>query len=566
MGITLNQFDQLAGGIAKGYKEGSTTRRDNAENRRQQGEADRTRTDWEQEQAAKKALAEQPPPIIPYEQTFAAIQKSRATMDERWAGGLNYAAPPGDTAGILGIGAMPKLAEGGQVEVDPAAAGLPAGQPTQPTQQPPPSQYKTRREEYKAWQQKAASAAAMSGGLDGLKAFQDHENALSRKQMLGYGMEGVTAMRDGNAGEAVRQLNTMLDVSPEDTGMRWEAYDGKVHLVGTDGNKGKPYNQDAVMALIENNIKTPENYLDFQEQSRKRAADAETVRSSKEDERLARKTQKEVERAALENEKVARQEADAETAKALAAMINSTANRTKALKALRDAEDNNWSDENALKIVGDSHAFALEDFTAVTEDIQDYYNDNPIAWADFKSDLAAVQLANQYDEASGKGLVEPDLAAVISQLVRQPGGGFNLADVAPDFHVDTHPDAPGQLFAVYKGKYVRLPEMMHADARKNFDIQEGGGKESNPDTPPAPTAEAGLPTEASGPPSPAPPGSPELAPEDAAAGYRYLQMRNGQWQLTNQAGDPVQTNVPAAPPPANFPGRGDAYIMGQRRG
>lgn len=354
MGITLRQFDQLAGGAVKGYKGSQANRRDNAKNKREQDAEDRTSTEWGQQQDANAHEGGRPPlpsaeQIEAYKITSDESAQLRARIDEKWAatgqvGMPDYSAPAGGPAvaaaatpaapniaapmppqvagnvGNVSIGAIPEIpavgaADGGQVQVgppdqpvQPPAQALPVQQPPAPPQQaqalpveqaPEQPEYKTRREEYKAWYKEAERKHAIAGGLEGVKMFRDNENALSRKQMLGYGMEGVAAMRDGNAGEAIRQLNTMLDVSPEDTGMRWEAHDGKVHLVGPDNKRGKAYNQEAVMALIENQIKTPENYLAFQEQSRLRAADAETVRKHGEDEKLARRTQTEDERSAL---------------------------------------------------------------------------------------------------------------------------------------------------------------------------------------------------------------------------------------------------------------------------
>ena len=396
MGITLQGLGAAAAGGVEGFQ---SQREDN----RQQRTSDQKKTDFEQAQAAKKAIGTAPGA---FEEVFQVANAMRADFDKRWSSGAgiselaqagNFGAPPpGAGPGAVpvapppaiptapppgpqitgGIGAAPVVpapvpppviappvppqvagvapgfAHGGVAQVPDDAAipaippqavppqavppqavppqaippqqaappqqappqpGPPAPQPVVgppapeavPTQPSPPA-YKTRRDEYQDWFKKTSAAVALSGGLEGLQMFRDHEDALSRKQMFGYGMDGVTAMRDGNTGEAVRQLNTMLNVSPADPGMRFEAYDGNVHLVGNDGKRGKPYNQQQVMALIENNLKTPENYLDFQAEARAQGVADESVRSSKETEQLARRAQTEVERGAQEDERLGR--------------------------------------------------------------------------------------------------------------------------------------------------------------------------------------------------------------------------------------------------------------------
>ena len=58
-----------------------------------------------------------------------------------------------------------------------------------------------------------------------------------------------------------------------------------------------------------------------------------------------------------------------------------------------------------------------------------------------------------------------------------------------DFQIGTHPAAPGEMIANYKGQLIALPKVMHLDAKKNSAYSEtpmgGGGKEQGLEALPA---------------------------------------------------------------------------------
>lgn len=328
MGLTIGNIGAAARGGAQGYlgkKKDNRMQRKSDQAQQQYDLEMQQRMQHAQKEAAVGRAEVDDVALIPQApQEIAGPGQAPGAIPNapQPAGGPPQGSVTTDPSITGGIGGMPSAngmmaaAEGGLAQVGPPLPGAlpeqegpPAPQPV--AQAPAPQAAKpSRRDRYKEWYGKARSAAVMAGGLDGLKLFEDQENALSRKQMLGYGMDGVAAMRDGNAGEAVKQLNTMLEVSPQDTGMKWEAHNGQVFMVGPDNKRGKAYNQDAVMALIENKIKTPENYLEFQEESRLQGTADEAVRAAGVEEAMDVRKQTETERAAGVNEGIDQQVVD----------------------------------------------------------------------------------------------------------------------------------------------------------------------------------------------------------------------------------------------------------------
>jgi hypothetical protein len=182
---------------------------------------------------------------------------------------------------------LPGMAEGGQVQVPPQQPPQqpqqPAALPTQPTPAPTPAaNMPSRRERYNKWYGEAAKYAALTGGLEGYQKFQEFENATSRRQVLGYGLQAVQMLDEGNVGEAMRAGNSALESTPFDTGLKFEAKDGKLYMVGKDGKPGQPLNANHLRAFIDNHMKTPEDYLEWKQQY-------ETERSNLEKERTDRR-------------------------------------------------------------------------------------------------------------------------------------------------------------------------------------------------------------------------------------------------------------------------------------
>ena len=383
MGITLQGAGAAAAGAVGGFQSQRADNRAQREDIREQAEEDRTARD------------------DAYEQVFNQIQSKRGELDD-FSGGAQQLS--GQVEAIPVPGAAPGAAPG----------AIPGGQPQQP-------KFDSRRAAYKDWFKRSSAAAAMAGGLEGLKGFQDYESATSRKQMMGYGMAGVQAMAAGQAGEAVKQLNTMLEVSPEDTGMRFEAFDGKVHLIGGDGKRSEPYNQAQVMGLIESKLKDPENYLAFQEEARLQGTADEVARSN-----LIREgTDKQrADAATLTAETGAGQlaldeeyrgrETSVKEAQALASLIAATNVQQRAALALAAA--NNWTAAQRLQIYKDADSWAMED-QVLLPGVGEAFTDDPKAWADHKSDVMNQMTNNPYEDGPTR-----EEASMVSQFLRQPGG------------------------------------------------------------------------------------------------------------------------------------------------
>ena len=200
------------------------------------------------------------------------------------------AGPPATTQQQTIESVIPALAktsgfqDGGAIEVPPQQGGLPQAPPPQapPPQAPVPKT--TRRDRYNQWYSNASKNAVLTGGLEGYKMFQDMENATSRRQVMGYGLQAVRSLNEGNVGEAMRAGNSALEVTPFDTGMKFEAKEGKLHMVGADGKPGDPLSAQHLMAFVDDHMKTPEKYLDWKKQyETERAA---LVKEGQEDTRL----------------------------------------------------------------------------------------------------------------------------------------------------------------------------------------------------------------------------------------------------------------------------------------
>jgi hypothetical protein len=275
------------------------------------------------------------------------------------------------------VNRMPGAQDGGAMEVpqqaqQPQQQALPQPQQQQALPQPqqqqqPAMPQTTRRERYNDWYNDTARYAILTGGLEGYKMFQDMENATSRRQVMGYALQAVDAMDRGNVGEAMRAGNAALEVTPFDTGMKFEAHNGNLYMVGKDGKRGDPLNADHLRAFTENHMKTPETYLDWKKQY-------EVERGALVSEKLGERKQDEVERGALvterqegerigvaaKNAESTRRQADQYVAEGDSRELLRKAQAYAALAggraALMRAEDTGeegglaWTEENMLKI------------------------------------------------------------------------------------------------------------------------------------------------------------------------------------------------------------------------
>lgn len=212
---------------------------------------------------------------------------------------------------------IPGMAEGGlaQVPQQPqqppqqmmGPQALPVQQPQQPQQPAPQQDIPGRRERYNQWYNQAAKYAILNGGLEGYGKFEEMENAASRRQVLGYALQAVNAMDQGNVGEAMRAGNAALEVTPFDTGLKFTAENGNLYMVGQDGKKGQPLNADMLRAFTDDHMKTPEQYLDWKKQYETERSNLTTEKETK---RSNIAGEKETRRSNIEREKIAAKNAE----------------------------------------------------------------------------------------------------------------------------------------------------------------------------------------------------------------------------------------------------------------
>ena len=359
--------------------------------------------------------------------------------------------------------ALPGMAAGGPVQVPPQQAQQPAALPTQPAPAPAPAEnVPSRRERYNQWYNETAKYAALTGGLEGYQKFQEMENATSRRQVLGYALQAVRAMDEGNVGEAMRAGNSALEVTPFDTGLKFEASNGKLYMVGKDGKPGEPLTADHLRAFTEDHMKTPESYLQWKQQYETERSNLETERLRGGELDVSERLAGVQERRMNLDEQLAPRDTAARETQALAALRNSDA---RLAAAIDKSGSYGWDANNVLRITDNVLQWSLNDFEAFNDDANDFYKDNPQEFADLKSGVAQIMLANPWDEKAQRGAVDPDLAATVYQLVTLPGA-VNLGLKEGDFQVGTTPEAPGIYFANYKGQRVALPDMLVRDAKR----------------------------------------------------------------------------------------------------
>ena len=378
---------------------------------------------------------------------------------------------------------LPKFAEGGAVEVPaqqmapPAPQAVPTGEPQQ--QAAPQRQPSKYRDRLNAWNRQAENHAMMAGGLETLAKFREMENATSRRAILGYGLDAIRSLDEGNVGDAMRSGNSALESTPFDTGLKFEASEGKLYMVGEDGKRGEPLSANHLRAFVEDNMKTPETYLDWKKQ-------VEVERSAQEDEKTRRKTAESGRisaEAQAETASYAGQRADAGTAQALASVISALGRRDAAAHAR--AEELGWDASESIRVIQLANDFFMNEWRPLTPEVGDWFSDNPEAEGKFKSDVSQLML-EQGPGRGGRNTLDPDKAAIISQLIRQPGG-IDLSATHPDFRVMKNKET-GEVAAVYDGQTFRIPPGMYKDAMKNFKLVGG---DAAPTDPAATTSQAG---------------------------------------------------------------------------
>jgi hypothetical protein len=430
MGITLKG----AGAAAQGALDAGLKKR---EDMRAQAEENRTARDDQFSQAYKKIMQERPD----------VQQQQQQTAGPAGPAGPAQAIPGGTPAG----GAP--------------AGGAPASQ-----------QFDSRRSHYRHWKKGAQNAALMAGGLEGLTAFNDSENLNSMQEMQTWGEQGVAALANNSPADAARFFNTMFEVSPEDFGLEAEAFNGKLYLKGKDGKRGAPVGQAEAMAYLDTFLKTPDNFLNVQEQRRKEAADAESRRAAgvaegitEREARVSERAQDVVESAERRENKYAERLMQTKEGTTLAQLINAKANSKRALQSALDATDNGWTTGQIQKVMSDTDEWSLNDLAELGDDgsVQQYYTDHPLAWNNLKSDVTYLQLAQPPGAAT---MITREDASMVSQLIRQPAGlDAQKAGMAPgDFKIGLLED--GSIAAIKEGRPIRLtPELLGVWREKNPD-------------------------------------------------------------------------------------------------
>lgn len=250
-------------GVGPGYMAREQMNIDKGDAKIRREDADRTaqRFEWWEEFANE------------YYKGREAVDSSDPASWDTYIKGLPQAAaasfPSGLPAPQAQAPALPGYAEGGVANVPAQQVGPPAPEAL-PAMGPPEARAGTprpsRRERYDQWFGKMGRYALLNGGLEGLSKFEEMENATSRRQVMGYGLQAVRAMDEGNVGEAMRAGNAALEVTPFDTGLQFVAQDGKLHIQGADGTLGEALKAQHLAAFVDDHMKTPESYLDWKSQ------------------------------------------------------------------------------------------------------------------------------------------------------------------------------------------------------------------------------------------------------------------------------------------------------------
>lgn len=322
MGINLNEVSGLAGGASQGYQQGVDTRISrNQENRAQTQENER-RQKYERNEELNAILGELPGMLKPGQQQLPAATPGPAAQPQ---------AIPAPAAG----GAP---APGGA----PPAAGAPPGAEALSTMdvagEADPTGPRDRIAELRA---RASKAAAGSGGMQAMDAVDKYFDMQVQGQMYDYATEGIRAVSGGNAAEAVRYLNTAMEIATVDPGIEFFAMNGEVYGQRGDGEPQK-YKQEDLVGLTESYLMNPENYMAWQKQILEETK-ADTDKAYKEGVVDVAKRGVAVEEGALPSQNAAR------SAGAISDLMVATAAQDRAALAAQGKELG-WDANNYLKI------------------------------------------------------------------------------------------------------------------------------------------------------------------------------------------------------------------------
>lgn len=217
-----------------------------------------------------------PPPEEPQQVSYTGAAEEGGFVPTSGNYQRAYAAADGGYIQVL-----PGAQDGGAINVptvgQEAVGEAPVGAAPVAEQQQATSNYQAppRRERYNKWYGQMSRLAFLNGGMDGLKQFQDLEDATSRRQALGYAQQAVTAMDEGMVGEAKRLGNTALESLSFDTGMEFVTEDGELKLQGADGSLSTSLRTADLMGFTDDWMKTPEKYLEWKQLEEEKRASME---------------------------------------------------------------------------------------------------------------------------------------------------------------------------------------------------------------------------------------------------------------------------------------------------
>lgn len=381
-------------------------------------EADRVQDQYQKQQAWRQIMESFPDPTSMAEQAGQAAPGNQPIMGQGGLPGAGTAAP-GDTLGVLGVG---------------GAASTPP--------KPKPKSY---RETRAAWDQNAKNLAMQAGGLPLVNEYEKWKNHTTQQMVLSYGEQAEILLNGGDVAGAAKLANTALEATPLDIGMKFFPKNGELYMEGPTGEVNGPYNAEQFDALFQQHMKTPENWMEIDKA-------AEEKRAAKVDEGFREREIKISESAEKRLKKYAERVMQAEEGRVLASLITAKASDKRAMSSIERALMNNgWDVNDIVRVMNLTEDFTLDNFTELSPEVKEYYDTNPKALSDLKSDISYLQLENT------AGTLDPNKAAVVSQLIRQPGG-IDAGQVGADFTIV--PKANGRLAGILDGREFWLtPEL-----------------------------------------------------------------------------------------------------------
>lgn len=552
MGLNLNELSSLAGGIHQGIGDVQQRRIAANQEARDQDEHSIKMRQQERTDRYREELAKFQGAMNPSNTSQTAPQQGQALPAPGQA-----SPPPGTTSPAAPAGgqALPAGGQGAPSDgMGPPTAlagpgggiGAPGGAPVR------------RGDTLNNLESEALQRALIAGGIEEFKSARDAFRMARRGQMVQWGFAAAQAM-DANkdAGAAAKQLNTIMDIMPTDTGTKWVAKEGELFME-RGGKLQGPFKAQDVRAYTRQYIMDDDNYESL-------------TKITQEDRKQA-----EVERAALVEEAQGQQRANAydryvsvaeaqqalvkkfrergmqvDEMNALSNMLRAKAANTRALASIDEALMNGWSNSEIIRIYSDADEWQLNDFDA-DRHIQDWMNENKTEWALHRADVANTMLRNP------PGTIGRDEASLLSQYVRYSNAENateeQLTQLAQKAGIGGwgRDEDTGQIVAVINGRQVNLDPGLASAAGKFLRPAGGGDKEQ--------TETSALPTNPNdvGPPAGSPYGDDvggraagrRLTPEQEAAGFKLDPI----YGIVDAQGYPVAAALPTAQT-QNAPGK-----------